>query len=108
MSGLTVENPVQTLMSIERGDEYTISKVINDDVYRRRCHSIRKELEGTKGLIRDGRGSVQAKWKLSIPADEFYALVMSGDPDAVAWERDKNDKQALNRLVQRFPYWRVS
>lgn len=107
MSGLAVENPVQTLLSIENGDEYTLSKVINDDVYRRRCQEIRNELTGTKGMIRDKHGSVQAQWRLSIPADEFYALLMSGDPDAEAWYRDKNDKKALARLVARYPHWKV-
>lgn len=45
---------------------------------------------------------------LSIPEDEFFALLMQDDPDAFAWWKDPKDKKALRRLVKRFPYWKVS
>lgn len=107
-SKLEVDNAVQTLINIEHGDEYTIRKVINDDVYRRRCHELRQQLYSSKGMIRNKHGSAQAQFKYSIPVDEFAALLMSGDPDALAWQRDKNDRAALHRLVARFPHWKVA
>ncbi len=107
MNRLEVSEPVQTFMRIKNGDEYTISKVIDDDVYRRRCHALRTALGGTKGMIRDRHGSVQAQFKYSIPVEEFNALLMAGDPDAKAWYFNKDDKPALNRLVARYPHWKV-
>lgn len=107
-SALEVDGAVQTFLRIKNGDEYTISKVIDDDLYRRRCHEIRTALGGTRGLIRDRRGSALAQFKYSIPVEEFHALLLIGDPDAEAWQRDKNDTRALHRLVQRYPHWKVA
>lgn len=107
MSRLEIAEPVRTLLNIKNGDEYTITKVINDDVYRRRCHELRTALNGTRGMIRDKKGSAQAQFRYSIPVEEFNALLMQGDPDAKAWYFDKNDKRALHRLVARFPHWKV-
>lgn len=95
-------------MNIKNGDEYTITKIINDEVYRRRCHELRTALGGTRGMIRDKHGSVQAQYKYSIPQDEFFALLMAGDEDAKAWYYNRNDKKALHRLVARYPHWGVA
>lgn len=107
MSRLEIDEPVQTFLNIKNGDEYTITKVIDDDVYRRRCHELRTALDGSRGMVRDGKGSAQAQWRWSIPFEEFNALLMQGDPDAEAWYRDANDRAALHRLVARYPHWRV-
>ena len=107
MGALEIDDAVRTFLRIKYGDEYTITKVIDDDVYRRRCHELRTALGGTRGLIRNKRGSALAQFRYSIPVDEFDALLMAGDPDALAWSANKNDKRALHRLVQRYPHWRV-
>lgn len=107
-SRLEVDNPVQTLIRIKNGDEYTISKVIDDDVYRRRCYELRQQLYSSRGMIRNKRGAAQAQFRYSIPVDEFAALLMAGDPDALAWQNDKNDRAALHRMVARFPHWKVA
>lgn len=107
MGALEIDDAVRTFLRIKNGDEYTITKVIDDDVYRRRCHELRTALGGTRGLIRDKKRSALAQFRYSIPVDEFDALLMAGDPDALAWSMDKNDKRALHRLVQRYPHWRV-
>ena len=108
MSGLEVADPVQTFLNIKNGDEYTITHVIDDDVYRRHCHEIRTALGGTRGMIRDKHGSAQAQLKYKIPQAEFFALLMQHDPDAEAWYHNANDKAALRRLILRFPYWKVA
>ena len=107
MGALEIADAVRTFLRIKNGDEYTITKVIDDDVYRRRCHELRTALGGTRGLIRDRKGSPLAQFRYSIPVDECDALLRAGDPDALAWSMDKNDKRALHRLVQRYPHWRV-
>lgn len=107
MGALEVDDAVGTFLRIKNGDEYTITKVIDDETYRRRCHELRSALGGTRGMIRDARGSALAQFRYSIPIDEFDALLMAGDPDALAWSADKNDRIALRRLVRRYPHWRV-
>ena len=107
MSSLEIAEPVQTLISVKNGDEYGITKIIDDDLYRRRIHELRTALGGTRGMIRDAKGRAQAQFKYSIPVEEFNALLMQNDPDAKAWYFDKNDKRALARLVARFPHWKV-
>ena len=106
-SSLETADLIQTLVRAKNGDEYAISKIINDDVYRRRIHELRKLLKDPKGMVRDKRGSAQAQFKYSIPLEEFNALLMQDDPDAKAWYFDKNDKRALARLVARYPHWKV-
>ena len=107
MSRLEIAEPVQTFLRIKNGDEYAISKVIDDELYRRRCHALRTALDGTRGMIRDKKGSAQAQFRYSIPLEEFNALLMQNDPDAQAWYHDRNDRRALHRLVARFPHWKV-
>lgn len=104
---LEVDNAVATFLDIKNGDEYTITKVIDDDLYRRRCHELRTALTGTKGLIRNKKGSAMALFRYSIPIDEFEALLLAGDKDAMDWSLDKRDRKALHRLVERYPHWKV-
>jgi len=108
MSSLEIAEPVQTFLNIKNGDEYTITHVIDDDVFRRRCHELRTALGGTRGMIRDKHGSAQAQLKYQIPQPQFFALLMQHDPDAEAWYYNKDDKAALRRLILRFPYWKVA
>ena len=105
MHPLFVNNPVQTFLHIKNGDDVTIEKVIENEHYQKQCYELRKHLD--KGMIKE-RGQTVARYALSIPMDEFGALLAAGDGDAIAWWTDKNDKKALRRLLDRYPYWRVS
>ena len=53
MGALEIDDAVRTFLRLKNGDEYTITKVIDDDVCRRRCHELRTALGGTRGLIRN-------------------------------------------------------
>ncbi len=59
-----------------------------------------------------GRGFTQGRTmrKLAnIDADEYNALLMNMDSDALDFEASgRSDRCALNRLLARFPAWRAS
>ena len=58
-----------------------------------------------KGFTKDGH----SRWISNIDADELNALRLNGDKDAAAFtESGHKDREALRRLLRRFPQWRGS
>lgn len=103
---LIPEGNVFSEYEMRDASDWVVRKFIDDSVYRERTQAMRNHLGD--GKVRNARGECMAVRTLSIPEDEFFALLMQDDPDAFAWWKDPKDKKALRRLVKRFPYWKVS
>ena len=98
-------NVVQEL-EMKSASEWVVRKIIDDTPYQKRSYDMRKQFGD--GRARDSKGRTMAVNCASIPIDELSALLLQDDPDAVAWWKDKNDRKALRRLLERYPYWRIS
>ena len=87
----------------ERGDEFRLTNYINtDDIERENWKSV----QNGNGFIKEN-GKLQGRLIANIPVDEAAMLEANYDLDYLAFSRN-NDKAALRRLLQRFPYWRAS
>lgn len=87
----------------EHGDEITLTNHINtDDIERDNWQSV----QSGNGFIREN-GKLQGRLLANIPVEEAAMLEANYDLDYLAFSRN-NDKAALKRLLQRFPYWRAS
>lgn len=87
----------------ERGDEYRLINHLNtDDVERENWEGV----QSGNGFIRQN-GKLVGRLIANIPVDEAAMLEASYDIDYLAFTRN-NDKNALRRLLKRFPYWRCS
>jgi len=88
---------------VENGDNYKLINHINtDDVERDNWQSV----QSGNGFIREN-GKLQGRLIANIPVEEAAMLEANYDLDYLAFSRN-NDKAALKRLLQRFPYWRAS
>lgn len=87
----------------ERGDEFRLVNYLNtDEIERDNWASVQ---EGN-GFIREN-GKLAGRLIANIPVDEAAMLEANYDLDYLAFKHN-NDKAALRRLLQRFPYWRCS
>lgn len=87
----------------EQGDTITLTNHLNtDDAERENWRGVQ---EGN-GFIKEN-GKLQGRLIANIPVDEAAMLEANYDLDYLAFSRN-NDKAALKRLLQRFPYWRCS
>lgn len=84
------------------GDEIKLTTHINtDDTERenwRRVHA-------GKGFMLDSRGNIAGREIARIPAEEAAMLEARYDLDYLSFSRNQ-DRNALRRLLQRFPHWR--
>ena len=86
----------------ERGDEIRLLKCINTDDAERENW---KQLQQGKGFIHDSKGNVTGRLVANIPYEEAMMLKTLYDIDYLSFSRN-GDKEALRRLLQRFPHWR--
>ncbi len=87
----------------EDGDSLQLTNYINsDDVERENWQKVQ---EG-KGFLYDN-GHLVGREIARIPIEEAAMLEAMYDIDYMSFSRN-NDKAALKRLLQRFPYWRSS
>ena len=87
----------------EKGDNITLTNHINtDEIERENWASV----QAGNGFIKEN-GKLQGRLIANIPVDEAAMLEANYDLDYLAFSRN-NDKAALKRLLQRFPYWRAS
>lgn len=88
----------------EHGDEITLINHINtDDAERENWKSVQQG----KGFILDSKGKTAARLVASIPVDEAAMLESMFDIDYLSFSRN-GDKNALRRLLKRFPHWKCS
>ena len=88
-----------------RGDDVRLMTTYRTDDYERINNEI---LRGAgKGFIRDGQGKVTARLALNIPQMDAAMLEAQFDPDWMAFCHC-GDRNAMRRLLVRFPYWRVA
>ena len=88
----------------ERGDNVRLLNHINtDDAERENWQQVQQG----KGFIRDERGNVAGRFVANIPVEEAAMLEAQKDLDYLSFSRN-GDKNALRRLLKRFPYWRCS
>lgn len=88
----------------EHGDEIRLLNHINtDDAERENWKSVQQG----KGFIRDSRGKITGRSVANIPVEEAAMLEAQKDLDWLSFTRNGN-KNALCRLLKRFPYWRCS
>jgi hypothetical protein len=86
----------------ERGRVEMRGLVVSDDLDEFN-YELRRMLG--KGFTKDGR----KRWISNIDPDELKALSTNGDRDARAFEESGyKDREALRRLLRRFPQWRCS
>jgi hypothetical protein len=86
----------------ERGRVETRGLVVSDDLDEFN-YELRRMLG--RGFTRDGK----SRWISNIDIDELEALYLGGDRDAAAFmESGYKDREALRRLLRRFPQWRCS
>jgi hypothetical protein len=89
------------------GDEVKLVNVYSTDGSERENHIARNETG--KGFILGKEGSrskILGRRLLSIPAEDAAMLRANRDLDWLAFELT-GDRNALRRLVRRFPYWQV-
>ena len=87
----------------ERGDDFRLVNHLNtDDAERENWRGV----QAGNGFIKEN-GKLQGRLIANIPVDEAAMLEANYDLDYLAFSRN-NDKAALKRLLQRFPYWRCS
>ncbi len=88
----------------ECGDEIRLLNHINtDDAERENWRSVQRG----KGFIRDSSGEIVGREIAAIPHEEAAMLEAQKDIDWLSFSRN-GDKNALRRLLKRFPYWRCS
>ena len=87
-----------------RGDNVRLLNHINTDGAERENW---QQLQQGKGFIRDERGNVAGRFVANIPVEEAAMLEAQKDLDYLSFSRN-GDKNALRRLLKRFPYWRCS
>ena len=88
-----------------RGDDVVLTTTYDTDAYEA-ANAATLRASG-KGFIRDGRGNISARAVMRIPMLDAAMLEAKFDPDWMAY-RHCQDRQALRRLLTRFPYWRVA
>ncbi|MBQ4431880.1 MAG: hypothetical protein II877_10280 [Synergistaceae bacterium] len=87
-----------------RGDELELTTHINtDDVERENW----RRVQAGKGFMYDSRGTLAGREIARIPAEEAAMLEAQYDIDYLSFSRNQ-DKNALRRLIARFPHWRCS
>ena len=85
-----------------RGDEIKLTTHINtDDTERDNWQRV----QAGKGFMYDSRGKLAGREIARIPAEEAAMLEAEYDIDYLSFSRNQ-DKNALRRLLQRFPHWR--
>ena len=88
----------------ELGDNVRLLNHINtDDAERENWQHVQQG----KGFIRDEHGNVAGRFVANIPVEEAAMLEAQKDLDYLSFSRN-GDKNALRRLLKRFPYWRCS
>lgn len=87
------------------GDDVRLTTTYSTDDYERANAEVLRQ--AGKGFIRDGRGNISARLALNIPMLDAAMLEAKFDPDWMAYTHCQ-DRQALRRLLKRFPYWRVA
>ena len=88
----------------EKGGHYRLLTHIDTrEEQRKNWESVK---EG-KGFIRDESGEITGRLVAQIPAEEAAMLEHVKDLDYLSFSRN-GDKNALRRLLRRFPYWRCS
>ena len=88
----------------ELGDNVRLLNHINtDDAERENWQHVQQG----KGFIRDEQGNVAGRFVANIPVEEAAMLEAQKDLDYLSFSRN-GDKNALRRLLKRFPYWRCS
>lgn len=88
-----------------RGDDVVLTTTYDTDAYE--AANAATLCAAGKGFIRDGRGNISARAVMRIPMLDAAMLEAKFDPDWMAYTHCK-DRQALRRLLKRFPYWRVA
>ena len=88
----------------ELGDGVRLLNHINTDDAERENW---KQVQEGKGFIRDERGNIAGRLVANIPVEEAAMLEAMKDIDYLSFTRN-GDKNALRRLLQRFPYWRCA
>ena len=87
-----------------RGDELELTTHINtDDVERENWERV----QTGKGFMYDSRGKLAGREIARIPVEEAAMLEAQYDLDYLSFSRNQ-DKNALRRLLKRFPHWRCS
>jgi hypothetical protein len=99
---------VQKLEVEGEGDKIQLTRTYNTDEDEREAARTRSEIG--KGIIldKDGRGrrKILGRRLLSIPVEDAAMLRATRDLDWLAFELS-GDRNALRRLIKRFPYWQV-
>ena len=88
----------------ELGGEVRLLNHINTDEEERLNW---KQAQQGKGYIRDEHGHISGRHIANIPVVEAAMLEANYDLDYLSFTRN-GDKNALRRLLERFPYWRCS
>ncbi len=87
----------------EFGEEIKLLTHINSDDLERENW---ERVQNGKGFIYE-KGQLVGREIARIPVEEAAMLEAMCDIDYLSFSRN-NDKGALRRLLQRFPYWRCS
>ena len=87
----------------ERGDELTLLNHINTDE-QEKLNWEHLQQSG-KGFIYDEKHNLAGREIARIPYEEAAMLEAMCDLDYLSFSRN-NDKNALRRLIKRFPHWR--
>ena len=88
----------------ERGEEIRLLNSINTDENERENW---RQCQQGKGFIHDSKGKIAGRLIANIPYEEAMMLETLHDIDYLSFSRN-GDKQALRRLLQRFPHWRCA
>lgn len=84
------------------GDDVKLTTHINtDDIERDNWQRV----QAGKGFMLDSRGKIAGREIARIPTLEARMLEQRYDLDYLSFSRN-GDKNALRRLLQRFPHWR--
>ena len=88
----------------ERGDELKLTTHINTDATERENWEL---VQSGKGFMYDSKGQLVGREIARIPVEEAAMLEAQYDMDYLSFSRN-GDKNALRRLIARFPHWRCS
>ena len=88
----------------ELGDNIRLLNHINTDETERDNW---QQVQEGKGFIRDKHGHVTGRLVANIPVEEAAMLEAMKDIDYLSFSRN-GDKNAFQRLLKRFPYWRCA
>lgn len=89
---------------IEDGDEVRLLNHTNtDDEERINWESV----QSGKGFIHDSKGNIAGRHIANIPVEEAAMLRAVYDIDFLSFDMN-GDRNALRRLLKRFPHWRCA